>query len=165
MSTPQNGTNRSRGRPATGKGIQFGTRWPVEVLDKVDRWAAAQPDKPGRADALRRLVEMALSGAATVPPKSPHQASDKSDSEGKVERAGPIPLPRQATQLKPNASTPAEDMKPYEMPEDINAFNEFWMKTEQGLERPLEYEEVIVLFNREREASEQLSDQVERQVH
>jgi hypothetical protein len=39
------------------------------------------------------------------------------------------------------------------MPEDVKAFNEYWKRVEHGLERQLTYEEVIVLFNQERQTS------------
>jgi hypothetical protein len=29
-------------------------------MQKLDTWASAQPDKPGRSEAIRRLVELAL---------------------------------------------------------------------------------------------------------
>src|SRR5262252_879845 len=47
-------------RPKAGKGIQVGVRCPLAVLDEIDRWAAAQPDKPKRAEAILRLVQEAL---------------------------------------------------------------------------------------------------------
>jgi hypothetical protein len=31
-----------------------------EFLARVDAWAAKQPDQPGRAEAIRRLVDIAL---------------------------------------------------------------------------------------------------------
>ena len=46
------------------------------------------------------------------------------------------------------AAKPIEDNKPYEMPEDIGAFNEFWKRAEERLRRPLKYEEVVVSYNR-----------------
>ena len=157
---------RKPGRPANGSVPLVALRLPLETRQAVLAWAKDQPDQPDLSEAMRRLINLGLvGGIGTTPARVPAKASDKPDSKEKVGRAGPIALPRQATQLKPGAPAPAEDMKPYEMPEDIEAFNEFWMKTEQGLERPLEYEEIIVLFNREREASEHVSDHVERRVH
>ncbi len=44
------------------------------------------------------------------------------------------------------------------MPEDLKAFNEYWVQAEHGLGRQLSYEEVIVLFNQDRQASKTLSD-------
>jgi hypothetical protein len=31
-----------------------------ELEQRVDRWASKQPDKPGRPEAIRRLIEIAL---------------------------------------------------------------------------------------------------------
>jgi hypothetical protein len=54
-------TKKSRGRPATGVGIQIGTRWSPEIVDHVDAWRRQQSDLPGRPEAIRRLVEIGLS--------------------------------------------------------------------------------------------------------
>jgi len=65
--------------------------------------------------------------------------------------------PRQ--RLKHNRSPdPVEDNSPYQMSEDLKAFNEYWVQAEHGLGRQLSYEEVIVLFNQDRQASKTLSD-------
>jgi hypothetical protein len=53
---------------------------------------------------------------------------------------------------------PVRDDKPYDMPEDRETFNDYWIQAEQSLNRPLQYEEVIVLYNRYRHAFETLSD-------
>jgi hypothetical protein len=58
----KNGTKKKRGRPATGQGLQIGTRWPSETVAIIDAWAAAQEDGPGRSEAIRRLVEIGLKG-------------------------------------------------------------------------------------------------------
>jgi metal-responsive CopG/Arc/MetJ family transcriptional regulator len=34
----------------------FGFRLPPELVAELDAWAARQPDKPNRSDALRRLI-------------------------------------------------------------------------------------------------------------
>lgn len=52
------------GSPATGQGLQIGTRWPDEAVAKIDAWAAAQDDEPGRSEAIRRLVELGLKAKA-----------------------------------------------------------------------------------------------------
>jgi hypothetical protein len=59
-SARKNGIKKRRGRPATGQGIQIGTRWPESAITAVDAWAANQDDKPGRSEAIRRLVELGL---------------------------------------------------------------------------------------------------------
>jgi hypothetical protein len=55
---------------------QFQMRASDEFLAKVDNWRREQPDIPGRAEAIRRLVEIALGGkpkviVSTVPLKKP----------------------------------------------------------------------------------------------
>jgi hypothetical protein len=54
------------------------------------------------------------------------------------------------------ATKPVEDDNPYQMPEDVKAFNEYWMRVQHGLRRQLTYEEVIVLFNQERQISKNI---------
>jgi len=57
----------------------------------------------------------------------------------------------------PEAQAPTnavEDNNPYHMPEDLTAFNEYWTRAEHGLGRQITYEEVIVLFNQDHQASE-----------
>jgi hypothetical protein len=53
---------------------QFQMRASADFLAQVDEWRRAQPDIPGRAEAIRRLVEIALSGGGPgvrlKPPKS-----------------------------------------------------------------------------------------------
>jgi hypothetical protein len=52
---------KSRGRPrTTGTGTLIGIRFQEPSLDRIDQWAAAQDDEPGRPEAIRRLVEQAL---------------------------------------------------------------------------------------------------------
>jgi hypothetical protein len=56
----ENGTKKKRGRPATGRGLQIGARWPDETVAMIDAWAASQEDELGRPEAIRRLVEIGL---------------------------------------------------------------------------------------------------------
>ena len=39
---------------------QFQMRVSEQFLKKLDKWRRKQPDLPGRAEAIRRLVELAL---------------------------------------------------------------------------------------------------------
>ena len=48
------------GRPATGRDPVTAIRLSEEFRAAVDKWAAKQDDKPGRSEAIRRLVEIAL---------------------------------------------------------------------------------------------------------
>jgi hypothetical protein len=53
------------GRPiTTGKGTQIGMRWHQPMLEAIDAWAERQPDKPGRPEAIRRLVQRGLDADA-----------------------------------------------------------------------------------------------------
>lgn len=44
----------------TGTGQMIGVRLQPDQLGKLDAWADAQPDKPSRPEAIRRLVEKGL---------------------------------------------------------------------------------------------------------
>lgn len=45
---------------------QFQMRASADFLARIDEWRREQPDIPGRAEAIRRLVEIALRGAPGV---------------------------------------------------------------------------------------------------
>jgi hypothetical protein len=62
-------------------------------------------------------------------------------------------LPPASPGLQQPAITRAYDNKPYQMPEDVKAFNEYWMLVERKLGRRLAYEEAVVLFNQDCPAS------------
>jgi metal-responsive CopG/Arc/MetJ family transcriptional regulator len=47
-------------KTAEGDTPMFSLRLPAETREAVDRWAAAQEDKPGRSEAIRRLLNQAL---------------------------------------------------------------------------------------------------------
>jgi hypothetical protein len=51
---------RERGRPRTGIGKPTGLRLYADMERRIDAWALKQPDKPGRPEAIRRLIELAL---------------------------------------------------------------------------------------------------------
>ncbi len=51
---------KKRGRPASGTDPMVGVRMPPELRQAVDDWAAAQPDKPSRSEAIRLLVSDGL---------------------------------------------------------------------------------------------------------
>lgn len=50
---------RGRGRPAVDSDKVLVTMR-RDLLDRLDRWAAAQDDTPGRAEAVRRLLDHSL---------------------------------------------------------------------------------------------------------
>ena len=51
----------------TGIGLLIGMRWHASVLEKIDGWRRQQIDAPSRTEAIRRLVEQALSGSLSGP--------------------------------------------------------------------------------------------------
>jgi hypothetical protein len=50
---------------------QFQMRASADFLARIDDWRRAQPDIPGRAEAIRRLVEIALDGKKAKAPSAP----------------------------------------------------------------------------------------------
>jgi len=54
------GKRRGAGRPATGADPSRTFRLSDDFIAKVDAWAVAQADEPGRSEAIRRLVELGL---------------------------------------------------------------------------------------------------------
>src|SRR5260370_28180941 len=51
---------RRPGRPATGHDPARSVRLSDEIIDRIEKWAARQDDKPPRSEAIRRLVERGL---------------------------------------------------------------------------------------------------------
>jgi hypothetical protein len=159
--------------------------WPTAVLDEIEQWAATQADKPNRSEAILRLVQRALAGAACqqseTPPASltdvlkaanasaaaarplaalPAPQRDNEPADVDVDQTAPEvrwkPRLLEARRIAevPKAQSlarPAEEGKSYEMPEDIRAFNEYWKLAELMLRRNLQYEEVVLAYNRYRQ--------------
>jgi hypothetical protein len=74
VSVHENQKKRKPGRPATGVDPAVTTRLPVEVLARVEKWAAANGYQ--RSQAVARLVELGLeSEAAGKPAAEPASAS------------------------------------------------------------------------------------------
>ena len=48
---------------------RFEMRLDPEMIERIDRWRREQPDLPGRAEAMRRLVDKALAEPAKRPKK------------------------------------------------------------------------------------------------
>src|SRR4029077_10390578 len=69
MNASASATSKSKGLRRAGQGIQM--LWPLEVLDEIDQWGAAQSDKPNRSEAILRLVRNALGGATCKRPEDP----------------------------------------------------------------------------------------------
>jgi len=51
---------KRKGRPPTGKDPVRTFRLSDDFIESIDTWAARQPDKPSRSEAIRRLVELGL---------------------------------------------------------------------------------------------------------
>jgi hypothetical protein len=51
---------KKRGPAPTGKGTQVVVRLQPDPLAALDGWVTKQKDKPTRAEAIRRLVELGL---------------------------------------------------------------------------------------------------------
>src|SRR2546430_16020718 len=69
------GKRRGAGRPATGKDPVRTMRLSDDFIDKVDAWAADQPDLPARSEAIRRLVELGLTIRTKAKQPSPAHAA------------------------------------------------------------------------------------------
>lgn len=69
-----NASKKSRGRPATGQGLQIVTRVHDDLLAPLDAFAAdhsANPDAPiGRPEAVRRIIRDWLLGHGYLPASS-----------------------------------------------------------------------------------------------
>jgi hypothetical protein len=53
-------TPKKRGRPATGQDPVLTVRLPPSTRLAIENWAKQQKDKPSRSEAIRRLIEIAL---------------------------------------------------------------------------------------------------------
>jgi hypothetical protein len=66
----KNGIKKRRGRPATGQGVQIGERWHEVELAAIDAWIAKSGEELARAEAVRRLVAIALGHSKSGGPTS-----------------------------------------------------------------------------------------------
>jgi hypothetical protein len=84
----KNVVRKKRGRPATGQDPVTAIRLSSELRENVDAWAARQIDKPGRSEAIRRLVELGLASAhrAGARTKKAAKASEMAGQE--IDRLG-----------------------------------------------------------------------------
>jgi hypothetical protein len=129
---------------------------------KTPQGASGEPDSDGKAVGA---APTALT--PTAPERSPKRTIERlavKDEQTttrevrwtpRIVEATPSSAPGPPTTI-PEAqpvTEPVEDDHPYQMPEDVKAFNEYWTRIEHGLGRQLTYEEVIVLFNQERQTS------------
>ena len=56
----KNVVRKRPGRPATGQDPVTAIRLSKEMRAAVNAWAKSESDKPGRSEAIRRLVELGL---------------------------------------------------------------------------------------------------------
>jgi hypothetical protein len=66
---------KSRGRPATGRDPVTAIRLSPDLRATVDAWADRQDDKPGRSEAIRRLVELGLTVKTRTAPSERQRAA------------------------------------------------------------------------------------------
>jgi hypothetical protein len=91
---------KRRGRPkTTGKGELLGVRIHAQQLAALDNWIGQQNDAPSRPEAIRRLLEQALSKSSN--PRSPRKGA----AEKAAELAG------QAIEEATDKSQSAEEQK------------------------------------------------------
>jgi hypothetical protein len=69
---------RGRGRPKVGA-VPVMVRFLPEQAMRLDKWRGAQADHPGRPEAIRRLVERALSSGGKG--RAPRQATAEKAAE------------------------------------------------------------------------------------
>src|SRR5258708_15750871 len=71
MNASASATSKSQRRPTKiGPSIPVRMRWPLTIIDEIDQWAAAQPDKPSCTEAILRLVRQALAGTTYKAPEN-----------------------------------------------------------------------------------------------
>jgi hypothetical protein len=93
-SIPDNRKKRGRGRPRTGIGSPVGLRLYPDLERRLDEWAKQQTDKPGRPEAIRRLVEKALAGKAAPRPANKEGARKAAGmAVGAIERLADKSVP------------------------------------------------------------------------
>jgi len=70
IKTRASARKKKRGRPATGHDPVTAIRLSTTMRKEVDAWAAGQTDRPGRSEAIRRLVAL---GLESLPLARPHR--------------------------------------------------------------------------------------------
>jgi hypothetical protein len=80
---------KKRGRPATGQDPVTAIRLSADMRERADKWAAGEPDKPVRSEAIRRLMELGLASTQPAGPsgkKAAYKASKLARRE--IDRLG-----------------------------------------------------------------------------
>jgi len=88
-SSTKNVVRKRPGRPATGQAPVTAIRLSMQLRESVDAWAAKQLDEPGRSEAIRRLVELGLTGKAKPKSTGPLRAARVADLA--AETIDPLP--------------------------------------------------------------------------
>jgi hypothetical protein len=83
MTDSNNDNQKKRGRPATGTAPLVGVRMTLDFQKTIKAWAKKQADDPNLAEAIRRLVEIALTGNRVRRPATPKGASAAKEMAGK----------------------------------------------------------------------------------
>jgi hypothetical protein len=65
MSTQKVIPKKKMGRPATGRDPIRTFRLSDEKVAEIDAWAARQPEKPSRSEALRRLIDLGIEASSS----------------------------------------------------------------------------------------------------
>src|SRR6266404_876839 len=87
---------KKRGRPATGTGTLVGVRLQDDLLSSIDFWRHEQDDRPGRPEAIRRLLEELLTSLQPLRQRSRKSASKASEMAGReLDRLGDQSLPNE----------------------------------------------------------------------
>ena len=85
----KNVVRKKRGRPATGQDPVTAIRLSADKRERVDKWAAGEPDKPARSEAIRRLVELGLASTQPARPSDKKAAYKASKLAGReIDRLG-----------------------------------------------------------------------------
>jgi Arc/MetJ-type ribon-helix-helix transcriptional regulator len=72
---------KKRGRPATGRDPFVGIRLPPKLISEIDGWAK-KAEAQSRSEAIRRLVELGLTGSQPMKQRSPKAAAKALDLAG-----------------------------------------------------------------------------------
>jgi hypothetical protein len=122
--------------------------------DKPD--SEVKPVRAGPTDLTQTEPEHAPKGTTErVTIRGKHTTRETRWTPRIVKAAPSSPQSAMTPERQP-ATKQLADNGPYQMPEDLKAFNEYWRRAEHGLKQQLSYEEVIVLFNQDRHSLKML---------
>ncbi|MGY3443477.1 hypothetical protein [Bradyrhizobium sp. USDA 4473] len=85
MAKPISDISKGRGRPkTTGPGTGILVKMHDPELEAIDEWIEKQADEPSRPEAIRRLLQIALTSSTAVRPKTESQRQRARDMAGKA---------------------------------------------------------------------------------